>query len=161
MVPSVEAVILRPDGSSETVALQGTKDSVRPGTFTGQFSANLEGEYRISLPIPDSPERDVLMTPVQANIPDLEKERPQRNDALLSELAEKTQGHYYVGMPAWGVADDDPMSPVQLIQTRNQETVLPGTPDRNFQRRLMIWLLGLIVLCLALEWTFRRLHKLA
>ena len=161
MLPTVDAAILRPDGSSEAIALQGTKDSVRPGTFTGQFSANLEGEYRISLPIPDSPELEVLMTLVQSNIPDLEKERPQRNDALLSELAEKTQGHYYVGMSAWGVADDDPLSPVNLIQPQNQETVLPGTPDRNFQSRLMMWLLALIVICLALEWTLRRLHKLA
>ena len=141
--------------------MQGTKDSVRLGTFTAQFSANLEGEYRINLPIPDSPEQEVLTALVQANIPDLEKERPQRNDALLSEMAEKTQGHYFVGMSAWNVADNNPLSPAQLIQPQDQETVLPGTPDRNFQRRLMMWLLGLIVLCLSLEWTFRRLHKLA
>ena len=161
MLPSVEALIALPDGSSTKLVLQGTKDSVRPGTYTGQFSANLEGEYRINLPIPGSVEQEVLTALVQANIPDLEKVHPQRNDALLSEMAEKTQGHYFVGMSECDVTDDKPLSLVRLIQPQDQETVLPGTPDRNFQRRLMWWLLGLIVLCLSLEWTFRRLHKLA
>lgn len=161
MLSSVDAVIVRPDGSSAKLELQGTNDTVRPGTYTAQFSANQEGEYRINLPVPDSPEQEILTAQVQANIPDLEKERPQRNDALLNEMAEKTQGRYFVGMTAWDVSDDNPLSPVQLIQPQDQETVLPGTPDRNFQRRLMMWLLALIVLCLSLEWTFRRLHKLA
>ncbi len=161
MLPSVDVLIARPDGSNTKLVLQGTKDSVRPGTFTGQFSANLEGEYRINLAIPDGPEQEVLTALVQANIPDLEKVHPQRNDALLSEMAEKTQGHYFVGMSECDVTDDNPLSLARLIQPQDQETVLPGTPDRNFQRRLMWWLLGLIVLCLSLEWTFRRLHKLA
>ncbi len=161
MRPRVDSVILRPDGSTETLELRSNKDSVRPGTFTGQFSANLEGEYRISLPIPDSPDFETLTTQIQSNIPDLEKERPQRNDELLSEIADKTQGHYYVGMSAFDIEIENPLSPTQLIQPQDQETLLPGTPDRNFQRRLMMWLLILIVLCLAQEWTFRRLHKLA
>lgn len=161
MLESVNATILRPDGSSESLTLQATKDSVRPGTFNGQLSANLEGEYRISLPIPNSPEMEFLMAQVQSNIPDLEKERPQRNDALLSEFADKTRGHYFVGMNAWNVEASNPLSPVSLIQSQDQELVLPGAPDRNFQRLLMMWLLGLIVLSLCVEWTLRRLHKLA
>ncbi len=101
------------------------------------------------------------MASAQANIPDLEKERPQRNDALLNEFADKTQGHYYVGMSALQDGANNPLSPVALIQPADQETYLPGTPDRQFQKKLAIWLLAFITLALAVEWTIRRLHKLA
>ena len=33
-------------------------------------------------------------------VPDLEKDNPQRNDALLSEIANRTKGQYYVGISA-------------------------------------------------------------
>ena len=161
MLPEVRGQILSPDGRTQQILLRGSQGSVRPGTYSGQFSAIQEGEYRISLPIPNSPDLEVLRSTVQASIPDLEKERPQRNDPLLTEIAEKTQGHYYIGMSALDVEDSDPFSPASLIQPADQEIYLPGTPDRYFQRKLAMWLLGLIVAALALEWTIRRLHKLA
>ena len=157
----IESVLSRPDGSSQTLVLRSVKDAVRAGTFTAQFSASQEGEYRVRLPIPDSTDFEVLTTQVQANIPDLEKEKPQRNDELLSELAEKSRGHYFVGMDRWNTSPDDPLSPVQLIQPQDQETLLLGTPNRGFEKKLAQWLLILIVSVFCLEWTFRRLHKLA
>ncbi len=158
---SVLASVLRPDGTSQEVKLDATKNAVRPGTFSGQFTAGSEGDYRINLPIPASPDLEVLSATVQANIPDLEKEQPQRNDALLSELAEKTHGHFYVGTKSFSTDDSNPLSPLRLIQTQDQETFLTGTLDRFFQRKLMMWLLGLIATSLSLEWIVRRLHKLA
>ena len=152
---------MRPDGGTEKIPLRASKDAVRPGTFSNQFSALLEGEYRISLPVPDSPGLEVLMTSVQVNIPDLEKERPQRNDALLTQFAEQTRGQMYVGMPAFNVPSTDPLSPLNLIAAQDQETFIPGAADRFFQQRLMMWLLGIITLLLCLEWTTRRLQKLA
>ena len=101
------------------------------------------------------------MTSVQVNIPDLEKERPERNDALLTQFAEQTRGQMYVGMPSFGVPQSDPLSPLNLIAAQDQETFIPGAADRFFQRRLMMWLLGLVTLLLCLEWTTRRLQKLA
>ena len=161
LLKKVDAVILRPDGTRQDLALEATKNAVRPGTFNGQFTAGSEGDYRISLPIPASPDLDVLTTTVQANIPDLEKEQPQRNDALLTELADKTNGHFYVGMKSFQTTDANPLSPTAIIQPQDQETFLTGTLDRFFQRKLMMWLLGLLATSLALEWTIRRLHKLA
>ena len=132
-----------------------------PGTFHGHFTTGSEGDYRISLPIPESVDFEVLTTTVEANIPDLEKERPQRNDALLTELADRTLGHYYVGTDSFRSTDENPLSPAKLIQPQDQETFLAGTLDRFFQRKLMMWLLGLIATALAFEWSVRRLHKLA
>ena len=50
---------------------------------------------------------------------------------------------------------------VNLIKPQDQVTILPGTPDRSFERQLMGWLLGLICGVLCLEWLLRRLSKLA
>ncbi|HUE73626.1 MAG TPA: VWA domain-containing protein [Pirellulaceae bacterium] len=50
---------------------------------------------------------------------------------------------------------------VNLLTPRDQITVLPGTPDRTFERLLMTWLMGLICGVLCLEWLIRRLSKLA
>ncbi len=161
MLPSVPATLLRPDGESRTIELKASVDAVRPGTFVGQFTASSEGDYRVSLTIPGSPNLDVLTTEVEASIPDLEKESPQRNDALLSELADKTNGHFYVGTTSFQNAEDNPFSPAKIIPAQDQETFLTGTLDRFFQRKLMMWLLGLVVTTLTLEWAIRRLHKLA
>jgi hypothetical protein len=161
IAPQVTATVRRPDGTTHRIELEATQNAVRPGTFHGQFTAGSEGDYRISLPIPASPDREVLTTSVQANIPDLEKEQPQRNDALLNELAEKTHGHFYVGTNSFQSDESNPLSPVLMIQPQDQVTFLTGTLDRFFQRKLMMWLLGLMTAALALEWTIRRLHKLA
>jgi len=157
----IEVVVLRPDDTSDKVMLRSNSAAVRPGTFSGQFIASVEGDFRVTLPIPNSPDLEVLSTTVTANIPDLEKERPQRNDAMLSKLAEKTQGHHFVGLPEFSVAAESETSPENLIQPRDQESFLSGTFDRTFKRKLLMWLMGLIVLSLCLEWTVRRLHRLA
>lgn len=161
MAQSVDATIKRPNGTTQNIELKPTENAVRPGTFQGQFTTGSEGDYRVSLPIPDSPDFEILTATVQANIPDLEKEQPQRNDALLSEIADRTQGQFYVGTNSFLSAEDNPLSPVKLIHSQDQETFLAGTLDRFFQRKLMMWLLGLMATALALEWTVRRLHKLA
>ena len=161
MLRSIDATIKRPSGTTQQLELKPSESAVRPGTFQGQFTTGSEGDYRISLPIPDSVDFEILTKTVEANIPDLEKERPQRNDALLTELADRTLGQYYVGTESFRSTEENPLSPVELIQPQDQETFLPGTIDRFFQRKLMMWLLGLLVAALAFEWTVRRLHKLA
>ncbi|MFK7770154.1 MAG: VWA domain-containing protein [Mariniblastus sp.] len=161
LLTKVDAVVLRPDGTRQDLSLEATKNAVRPGTFNGQFTAGSEGDYRISLPIPASPDLEVLTSTVQANIPDLEKEQPQRNDSLLTEIADKTNGYFYVGINSFQSTESNPVSPTKIIQSQDQETFLTGTLDRFFQRKLMMWLLTLLATSLAMEWTIRRLHKLA
>ena len=161
MADTVVATVTRPDGTMQELQLEASQNAVRPGTFSGQFTAGSEGDYRVNLPVPESPDLEVLSTTVQASIPDLEKEQPQRNDALLNEIADKTHGHFYVGTKSFAVQKSNPLSPTNLIQPQDQETFLTGTMDRFFQRKLMMWLLGLIATVLSLEWIVRRLHKLA
>ena len=157
----VEAILRKPDGETERMTLLAAQDAVRAGTFTAQFTALIDGDYRISLAIPDSAEAEVLSTTVEAKIPDLEKSRPQRNDTLLLQLADKSGGKLYLGANELLRSRDDPDSLLALAGPQDQVTFLPGTPSREFARRLMMVLLTLVVLALGSEWLLRRLHRLA
>ena len=156
----VDAIVTRPDGTRSTVELRRLREGSRDGVFTGQFVAAMQGDFRVELVVPDSERLEILTRDLRARMPDLEVEHPQRNDALLSELAVKTSGNYFVGLDAAiGSADEPPLC--AAIVPQDQETYLPGTPDLSFERRLMSWLLGLICGALCLEWLLRRLYRLA
>ncbi len=90
----------------------------------------------------------------------MERENPQRNDALLTEMAKRTGGMYYVGADA--VLGSRGLPPlVNQLQDRTETTYLAGVTDREFE---FDWMRGLlIVICgaLCLEWLIRRLSKLA
>jgi hypothetical protein len=96
-------------------------------------------------------------------MPQLEIERPRRNDDLLQTVALNTGGLYYVGadrpMQRNNVGTGEPV--FDVIKPRSQETFLPGTRDLNFDELLRTWLLGLVVGLLCVEWLVRRLSKLA
>jgi len=103
-----------------------------------------------------------LTREVRVKIPAKESEFPERNDALLREIADKTGGDYFVGMAAAvGTSGTGHASLAAAIKPQDQVTILPGTPDRSFERQLMGWLLGLICGVLCVEWLLRRLSKLA
>ena len=161
VAPVVDATITRPDESLQELTLRPVNDAVTPGSFSAQFFANREGDYFVQLPVPDSADLEVLTATVTARIPDLEKEKPQRNDELLNRIAEQTGGHYFVGLSELDVPANDPLSPMNLIQSRDQESWLEGTPDRWFKRKLMMWLLGFFVSLQCVAWTVRRLNRLA
>lgn len=154
---SVTVTLRQPDQTMQTLELQQA-DGVREGMYAGRFMATQPGDYRLELALPGDGEPVILEREVRVKLPNLEIERPQRNDAELSRIAKETSGTYYVGMPA-AVAGETPLA-ASLISKR-RETFLPGTPDRDFQQRLRSWLLALIVGALSLEWLIRRLNKLA
>ncbi len=156
---SVAAVLFQPDNSRVPIKLKAIKDEGRQGIFVEQFTAVQEGDYRIELQHPSLADQ-VLTREIRIKIPARELEFPERNDALLKDIANKTGGQYYVGLAA-AVGDDSRTGMAAKIKPQDQVTVLPGTPDRNFERQLMGWLLGLICGVLCLEWLLRRLSKLA
>ena len=158
---SVPATLLTPDGKTEELILQSFDQAVRPGTFSGNFLSPKEGDYRVSLLIPGSTELETLSKTVRASIPDREKEQPQRNDPLLSDMADKSNGYYFTSINEAVASEGEWMKLEAMIQPQDQKTYLPGTPDRQFTKLLMQWLLVLITVVLAIEWTCRRLHKLA
>ncbi len=159
-VSEVEAQLVLPGDQRTPITLKPVKDAPRRGLYAGQFTALVEGDYRVELMIPDSDDAEMLSRDVRARMPDLEIERPQRNDVLLKVMAKKTGGDYYVGVPAT-VGRLGAPSLSSVIEPNNVPTTLPDTPDTDFDRRLMAWLLAAICGALSLEWLIRRLSKLA
>jgi hypothetical protein len=153
----ITAQVTRPDGTLEPLPLAA--DATREGMFFGQLTARQEGSYRIDLPVPDATDQQ-LTRRLQVQVPDRERQHPQRNDALLSDIAVRTGGHYYVGLEATEGHSGLPSLAAQLSD-RTEVTRLTGAPDRAFEQRLMQWLLIGIVAALCLEWLTRRLCRLA
>lgn len=158
-VETVPANLLRPDGTSQALTLRRLETAERPGMYSAQFTTTQDGTYRVELPIP-SVESEVLTREIRVRVPAREIESPQRNDALLSDLAKQTSGAYYVGLPA-AVGQQGVTALPNQVRAKDQVTFLPGTPDRSFEQKLMSWLMALIAGALCLEWLIRRLYKLA
>ncbi len=159
--PQVEASLITPDKLTQSILLRSNPNAASPGSFRGNFVAGSEGEYRINLTVPESPDMDVLTTTVVATIPDLEKEKPHRNVAVLTKIAKNTGGTYFQSALDFTVEPDNPESTAQLIPPQDQETIIAGTFDRFFKRKFMMWVLGILTTGLAAEWILRRLQKLA
>ena len=156
-IPSVMLEITRPDSTTQSIRL--VADAARKGMYIGQFTALQEGTYRVDLPVPETLD-DQLTRRIQVKVPDLERENPQRNDALLSEIATGTGGLYYVGIDsALGRQGIQPLA--GQLRDRTEVTKLIGAPDSSFEEHLMKWLLAAICGTLCLEWLIRRLSKLA
>lgn len=153
-VPSLELEVIAPDRSSQTVKL--TRDPTRAGTYAGQFSVRQEGAYQLELPLDDS-EVDLLTRRIQVRVPDLERENPQRNDALLGELAQATGGHYYVGVDA-AVAGTGWQPLHTLLKDRSRTLPVSEAPRSLWDNA---WVLAAICGVLSLEWLLRRLSRLA
>lgn len=154
---SVVLRVVRPDSTTED--LQLAADPTRKGMFVGQFTTLQEGAYRLELPVPEN-QGELLSHRIQVKVPDLEREAPERNDALLSDLAKSTGGLYYVGADAPLGARGLPSLASQL-RDRTEVTYLAGVTDREFEQNWMRLLLFGICGVLCLEWLIRRLSKLA
>jgi len=155
---TVTALLTAPDDSSEPLELRKIKDAPRQGLYAGQFVALYEGDYRVNLPVPQS-DGDLLARTVRTRIPELEIENPQRDDRPLKRLADATGGEYRIGMQA--ATSGAAGSVTRNLLANDVTTVLPDTPDVEFNRRLSMILLGAICGLLSLEWIIRRLSKLA
>jgi hypothetical protein len=158
----VTASLVHPDGQRKDILLHQVTDGTRSGMFSVQFRAMMEGNYRIELEIPESGGQEFLTREVRVRIPELEKENSRRNDPLLEEVAQLSNGAYFIGIDAATNAGPDSHATLpDLVVAQDQETTLPGTPDVEFDEQLMAWLIALIAGALCLEWLFRRLSRLA
>ena len=155
-LPGVRMEVVRPDSTGDS--LQLAADPARKGMYVGQFTALQEGTYQLQLGVPETNEQ--LSRRIQVKVPDLERENPQRNDALLAEIARRTGGTYYVGADAVLGSRGLPPLAAQL-HDRTETTYLAGITDADFERRWSNGLLAVICGALCLEWLIRRLTKLA
>ena len=80
---------------------------------------------------------------------------------LLTSLAKETGGRYYprLELAAYGDASTPPLG--QTIPSKAEVKLLKGAPDKEFAQMQMTWLLGVIAGALFIEWTVRRLNRLA
>ncbi|MEX0713223.1 MAG: hypothetical protein WD278_12785 [Pirellulales bacterium] len=153
-LPAVTLEVTSPDGLRDTLPLSA--DAQRAGNYRGQFTVRKEGVYQLELPVPESQER--LARRIQVKVPDLERENPQRNDALLSELAGKTGGIYYVGLESALGKDLSGGPLVERLPDKSRTVTLTAIPTRLWDNP---WTLLLLSGVLCLEWLVRRLVKLA
>ncbi len=116
-----------------------------------------EGTYRLELPVPDS-EEERLTRRIQVKVPDLERENPQRNDALLSTIARDTSGVYYVGLEAAVGSGPDEGPLAARLRDQSRTSIVVDTPDRLWDNK---WMMFAICGLLCTEWLVRRLLKLA
>ena len=158
-VPQVTLEIYQPDQSVHRIQLRA--DPGEPGKYSGHFQAHQEGDYRLELLLPDSDQP--IVRRLHVAMPDRERENPQRNDALLSEIArksgsEKNPGQYFAGVDV--LLEDGGAKLLGLLadRTKTLTTIeLNNLEEEKWLRILMYTLFGL----LCLEWLIRRLLKLA
>jgi hypothetical protein len=156
-LPGVSLQVSRNGGVPASVKLLA--DPSRAGTYLGQFPVLKEGEYRLELPIPESRE-EVLTRSVHVVMPKLEEENPQRNTALLRQIAAKTDGTYYPDLTA-ALAASTPDSLVAKLEGRSLTEVVPVAPDPKWEEDWLRWMMIALCGALCLEWLIRRLAKLA
>jgi hypothetical protein len=151
---SVKLEIIAPGGELQTIDLPAVPGQA--GTFGGQFNVYQEGAYRLELPLPDAPD-ERLSRRIQVKVPDLERERPARNDALLNELALTSGGEYFVGIQR-ALGDGGRPGLVERLPDRRKTITLTATPVSLWDNQ---WMMFGICGLLCLEWLIRRLAKLA
>jgi hypothetical protein len=156
-VPSVNLQVIQPDGTSQTVALRA--DPSRAGAFLGQFPALQEGTYRLELPVPET-ENERLCRRIQVKVPDLERENPRRNDAVLNAIATNSGGKYYVGISSAITPRGTPPLAEEL-KDRTSTVILPIAPSPHEEELWLRWMMIALCSLLCLEWLIRRLLKLA
>lgn len=159
--PEVTAHLIQPDDKRVPLTLKSVQGGAREGTYTGQFTAVMEGDWRVELRPPQGEIDEYLTREVRVRIEDLEIQQPERNDPLLLDLARTTGGTYYVGIDAAAGRTTGQPPLANVLEAQDQVAFLPGLPDSDFERQLMAWLMAVICGALGFEWLLRRLSRLA
>jgi hypothetical protein len=155
---SVAMQVTRPDSTSETLTLAAVEE--QQGSYLGQLRVLQEGAYQLELPVTSADELP-LSKRIHVRVPDLERERPELNEELLSGIARRTNGVYYGGLDA-AVFGNPNLKPVaEQIPSKAETRIIRGAPDAQFARTQSLWILGVFCGALSLEWLLRRICKLA
>lgn len=150
LVPQVNLEVVDPQGKRMVPPLVLAADKTRPGQYQGQLTGYLPGRYRLELPIPES--TDQVVSYLQVEIPNLEFEQPQQNAPLLQRLATTENGGQY--LPLSSAVEELP----KLLPDRSTTRIQFDVPRELWDRD---WVMYLLVGLLALEWTVRKILRLA
>ena len=107
--------------------------------------------------MPES-DNERLVRRISVRLPELERENPQRNDALLSQIAKQTGGKYYVGVDAI-LRGESPLA--TALPDRTSTVIQTESPDPKWEDTWLRWMMFALCGVLCLEWLIRRLMKLA
>jgi hypothetical protein len=170
VLPELPVDVISPSGNLRTV--QAAVAPNVPGTYQVHLPLTEEGNWTVRFLLPDSELQ--LERTLQVRMSDLERENPARNETLLRSIAERTGGVYYSNptdavpllkesalygnVNFFAEKTESAAEPLtELLKIRTQQAV----PDRKAEQRALTYLLSAICFLLLLEWTLRRLMKLA
>ena len=152
---NVELDLIDPQGRPLLPKRNLRHDENRPGQYVGDFRANLQGTYKISLAVPAS--NETIEKSIEVALPNLEFTEQRQNVQLLRRLADETGGSYL--QLAAGVDLADPQTGIpSLLPHRGQEFTVLETIDERWDTT---WMMYLIVALLSIEWLTRKLLKLS
>jgi hypothetical protein len=160
--PSVTLYVTRDRTDRQEVSMPA--DPSRAGRFVVELPVVRPGEYRLELIVPETADERVHQT-FRGVVPRLEEENPQRNVALLREIAAKTQGEYFddLSVALSGPQAGAPASPslVDRLKDVSRTESIPLAPRPEEEEKWLKWMLVALCCVLSLEWLVRRLAKLA
>jgi len=133
-------------------------DSARPGRFLLDLPVEEKGDYSLKLLLPQS--NETLSRSFHGVVPRLEDENPQRNVALLRDVAKATEGEYYPDLSA-ALSESASSSLVDRLKDVSTNYKIPLAPKPEDDEKLLKWMLLALCGVLCLEWLVRRLAKLA
>ncbi|NQT17206.1 MAG: hypothetical protein HQ582_30915 [Planctomycetes bacterium] len=154
--------VFAPNGRAEPLTLR--PDPSRSGVITGQFTVLAEGTYRLELAMPQSDD-ERLTRYVKVSLPDLERQDPQRNDKLLSRIAQATGGRYYAGLEA-AFDSEEPDRLAGQLKDRTKTIIQTGVVEPPTLRWLLkerlpppAWRLGWVAWLADESWLRRLLDQ--
>jgi uncharacterized membrane protein len=148
VVDSVPMSIVDAEGRTINIPDRLNADGRGAGQYVNSFRPPRSGAYRISVPVPESP--DVLQTTIDVVVPNLEAQNPTQNVELLSKLTRDTQGRYL------SLAEISTLP--SLLPDQSQPIIVDEQLRTLWDRS---WLMLLLVTLLAFEWIMRRVWRLS
>jgi hypothetical protein len=146
---SVPVSIVDAEGRPVSVPDSLRGDSRRPGQFVATFRPSRQGQYRVTVPVPES--SDILQANIEVVLPNLESEDPSQNVAMLTKLTADTGGVYL------SLGDLAARLP-ELLPDRSEPVIVDEQLKTLWDRK---WLMYLMAGLLALEWALRRVVRLS
>jgi len=153
--PDVTMRLFEPDGREVIPARKLVRDPNRVGEYVGDFRVTRQGNYRMELLDPEENEAvestSVEMEEIEVTVPKLESENTQQNIKYLRDLVADTDGDYVTPETALDAVPD-------LLPNVGEAFQIDVSSRPLWDKS---WVMYLLIALLTLEWSTRKLLKLA